>query len=676
MTHQLKTFQNTYLWLGIFVCAIYLPLFLSGSMVQDDFGFVEHAIARPNFFDLYHFLFSNLFANRPLAPLPIALSTILIGKHYQLYVILNGLIYLTAIFITVNVIKKSVGDTPALIFGILASIPVISMPTVVSPINLITASTALLYWSIALSLIASYCQLGGTWKYVLSIFLYISSLLTYEITFPLGVMLAFFPAIIYRNNDFTNLISYFFKFIAPIICALFIVLLWQKLIGPIFFIDQSRLNINFHKFPEHLYSWLDIFILHLPNLFSKSIRMTSLYDWFSSAIALTGLIYFFIFSPSEKLNTKNKLFFLFASVLTLLTASLILILSSSGSDIGGYQSRALSPTWIGLAFVMAALYSCLPRLWIRKILIVLLMAFICLSSNSFSISRDNYIDSWRIQRAIIDDFINKMQAEEVPRDAYILGNLPNYPINNFNNELIFSVEWDFGAAIRIASNNRILHASVMDARGGLFHNIRIINDKIYINDSDAFNTNNLWLYDYNYKTNASSLLPIKNITMMQEALDALGVPRFVGKVGKNSNTVINQKLDFSKKWYFDNEFFKSGWSINESWGRWSDGQKAKLILPMPPNEPRTIEFNLRAFVVPSHPSQRVLITLNNYPPQEFILKDFDNNLITIKLPKNIGDAPEMRVEFTLPDAVSPSKINSQDSDQRNLGIGIKSATFR
>lgn len=676
MTIQSKTFQNTYLWLGIFVCAIYFPLFLSGSMVQDDFGFVEHAIARPNFFNLYHFLLSNLFANRPLAPLPIAISTILIGKHYQLYVILNCLIYLTAIFITVNVIKKSVGDISALIFGILASIPVISMPTVVSPINLITASTALLYWSIALSLITSYCQLGGTWKYVLSIFLYISSLLTYEITFPLGVMLALFPAIMYRDNDSTSFISYFLKFIAPIIFALFIVLLWQKIIGPTFFIDQSRLNINLQKIPEHLYSWLDIFLLHLPNLFNKSFRMASLYDWFSSAIAVMGLIYFYTSNPSEKLNSGNRFIFLYASVLTLLAASLILILSSSASDIGGYQSRALSPTWIGLAFVIAAFYSYLPRPWIRKILIVPLMAFICFSSNSFSISRDNYIDSWKTQRAIIADFIKKMQFEGVLKDAYILGNVPNYTKNNFNNELIFSVEWDFGAAIRIASNNRILHASVMDTRGGLFHNIRIINDKIFINDSDAFNTNNLWLYDYNYKTKDSSLLRIKNMTMMQDALDALGVPRFIGKAGKGSNISLNQTLDFSKKWYFDNEFFKSGWSINESWGRWSDGQKAILILPMPTSVPRTIEFNLRAFVAPSHPRQQILIAVNNYPPQDFILNDFDNSLIAIKLPKNIGDEPEMRIEFTLPDAVSPSKINSQDSDQRNLGIGIKSAIFR
>jgi hypothetical protein len=103
---QLTAFKNTYLWLGIFICTIYLPLFLSGSMVQDDFGFVEHAIARPNFFDHYYFLLSHLFANRPLAPLPITISTIVIGKDYSLYVIFNGVIYLTAIFITVNVIKK------------------------------------------------------------------------------------------------------------------------------------------------------------------------------------------------------------------------------------------------------------------------------------------------------------------------------------------------------------------------------------------------------------------------------------------------------------------------------------------------------------------------------------------------------------------------------------------
>jgi hypothetical protein len=550
------------------------------------------------------------------------------------------------------------------------------MPTVVSPINLITASTSLLYWSIALSLITSYCQLGGAWKYGLAIFLYISSLLTYEITFPLGVMLALFPAIIYRDNGPTSFISYFLKFITPIISALFIVLLWQKIIGPIYFIDQSRLNINLQKIPEHIYSWLDIFLLHLPNLFAKSLRMTSVYDWFSSVVATMGVLYLFKFSPLKKINMANKNTFLFASVLTLLSSSLILILSSSGSDIGGYQSRALSPTWIGLAFVIAALYSFLPRILIRKILIFPLIALICLSSNSFSISRDNYIESWKIQKAIIADFIKKMTIEGVPKDAYILGNLPNYPKNNFNNELIFSVEWDFGSAIRIASNNKILHASVIDTRGELFHNIRIIKDQVFINDSDAFNTNHLWLYDYNPQANSSSLINIKNISALQDALDTLVVPRYVGRIGKNSNISVNQSLDFSKKWYFDNEFFKSGWSINESWGRWSDGQKAILILPVPPGDPRTIEFNLQSFITPSHPRQRVSISVNNNTPQEFVLNQFDNNLINIKVPKIDDGKFEMVLEFILLDAISPNKINIHDSDQRNLGIGIKSAVFR
>lgn len=676
MNKRVIDFRSPLIWLGIFLAFIYGPLAISGSMVQDDFGHLAHALTITNFSDYYHSLLTKSFANRPLAPLPIALATNLIGKNYSLYVSLNILIFLAAISIIVYLLRKCIGIYPATIFGLVAAIPAISMPTIVSPINLITGTTSLLYWAFAMWLITQFQISGGRWKYFFAYSAYICSLLTYEITFPLGIMLFLFPAIVGHERSSLTLRQYFMRFGSPILLALVIALIWQKIISPAYLIDQSRLHISPEKILSYLESWFDIFRLHLPALFYKSLKTSTAYDWLTCVLALIAMALSLRMRDKDEKSNNQRLIFLFASTFTLLAASLILVLSSSASEVGGYQSRALSPTWLGLSFFAAALGCISVNRIAKKILFILLATFICFSCNTFSIQRDNYIESWRIQTRIIEDLLSKIQSQGVPKGAVILGNLPNYTPNNFNNEIVFAVEWDFDAAIRLASNDFIGHGSVIDTRGGNFHDIRIINNRIILNNSDYLDSKKLWVYDFDQKKNQGRLIKVGDTFIMQSILDSLNTPRYIGRPGKEANFQKNESLDFSKKWYFDNEFFKSGWSINEGWGRWSDGQKAILILPVPADEPHSIEFNLQSFVSSGHPRQRVLVSVDNNASQEFVMKKFDSNFINVIIPEGTRNKTEAVIEFTLPDAISPRKINPNNSDQRNLGVGIKSAVFR
>ena len=117
-----------------FILLTYLPLILHGGIIVDDWGDIAHNLTCANFSDCYLSWFP-LFSNRPLAPLPITTLTFLFETNFSAYLICNTAIYLAAIYLFASVIKKIVTYEAALIFFLLASIPMIAMPLVSSPIN-------------------------------------------------------------------------------------------------------------------------------------------------------------------------------------------------------------------------------------------------------------------------------------------------------------------------------------------------------------------------------------------------------------------------------------------------------------------------------------------------------------------------------------------------------------
>lgn len=116
-----------------------------------------------------------------------------------------------------------------------------------------------------------------------------------------------------------------------------------------------------------------------------------------------------------------------------------------------------------------------------------------------------------------------------------------------------------------------------------------------------------------------------------------------------------------------------GWSYPESWGVWSMGPKAKLILPFPFNvKPKKLELNMRGFTVSEHPLQRVEIWVNGKFSQSVALSEGAPSQIMIDVP--LSNRDYVMIEFKLPDAVSPKKLGIGD-DHRPLGIGLESFMF-
>ena len=116
-----------------------------------------------------------------------------------------------------------------------------------------------------------------------------------------------------------------------------------------------------------------------------------------------------------------------------------------------------------------------------------------------------------------------------------------------------------------------------------------------------------------------------------------------------------------------------GWASAESWGAWSVGHYAKLVLRYPKNYPKTLTLQINAFITPTHPTQSVIVSINSGAKQEFTLNKAQENVIILQLPEQ--SAPWLTVNFEFPHALIP-KEHGFGPDDRTLAIGLVSATFR
>jgi hypothetical protein len=115
-----------------------------------------------------------------------------------------------------------------------------------------------------------------------------------------------------------------------------------------------------------------------------------------------------------------------------------------------------------------------------------------------------------------------------------------------------------------------------------------------------------------------------------------------------------------------------GWSQPESWGVWSDGVRAQLLLQMKPEDFSTgvrIQFSFNSYVSKTR-EQRLEISLagrklasrtfNESQPQQLVEINLDASSINL--------FAATRVDLSIPDAIAPAE--SGGADKRQLGVGL------
>jgi len=141
-------------------------------------------------------------------------------------------------------------------------------------------------------------------------------------------------------------------------------------------------------------------------------------------------------------------------------------------------------------------------------------------------------------------------------------------------------------------------------------------------------------------------------------------------------TQIKQEIIFNKAFEINKDYRLNGWSKTiESWGTWSNGADSQIIIPLPKNAHiKTLTLNLRAFVNPRQPTQKVDIRINGSISYSFSLSSFEDNKIVLPIPPLSLKQGYVALKFEYPNAASPKQFDLGDDD-RVLAVGLKSVLF-
>ncbi|TVT85781.1 DUF6311 domain-containing protein [Pseudomonas sp. H3(2019)] len=148
--------------------------------------------------------------------------------------------------------------------------------------------------------------------------------------------------------------------------------------------------------------------------------------------------------------------------------------------------------------------------------------------------------------------------------------------------------------------------------------------------------------------------------------------------GRSMQSVPLIKLGQQQWFNYKTPHLAQGWSPPETWGTWSEGEEADILLRVPP-QAQSIVIDALAFVLPMHLGQNVVFTINGVPAFSTRLTRIQDNRIEIPLTAAIHEAIArdtlMRIHVQLPDAISP-KLLGLGEDPRVMGLGVKSLTVQ
>jgi hypothetical protein len=122
------------------------------------------------------------------------------------------------------------------------------------------------------------------------------------------------------------------------------------------------------------------------------------------------------------------------------------------------------------------------------------------------------------------------------------------------------------------------------------------------------------------------------------------------------------------------DYTSSGFSVPETWGIWTEGNRAVLEFKADVGSDLTLTLTNYAYVLAKHPLQRTEVIVNGHSLQS--LSYIQPGVIetrVIRIPTAV-QRPDGRltIELLLPDAVTPSELG-QPADNRRLALGLVSA---
>jgi len=518
----------------------------------DDWGVTGAARSISSFWDIGK-IYSPLNIYRPLAQPILTFASAAFKTYAPAYIIFHLSFFISAILLSSAVFRKVFGFRFALIFALFAAMPIISSSFIFSPAMQLIAGVSIFGWALSFWLLHNYLERGDKkylyWSYLV-LFLF---LLVYEIILPLIVATLFLPIIVYRKRigipDKSAWIS-FWKHVFWLSCILITIFVYQKMIAPHFFgVSYSRFGASLSfgsllRGAASIQSWLIAMFGDLPRLLYRGIAhfgypLLARMDWWILLFLIISI--FWLISKLPKISdTSIRYVFLFAGAVFLAGASLY-FLSGATASLSGYENRGLSSSWFGIALLFAAIGEKLAR---TKFFVVIPIVLI-LVVTVFLAQRDAYINSNTLQKEILKDVVEKISRQDGRNNLIVLGNVPWYMKNNFNNEAVFIVSWDFGAAVDMVSGGKIANGNelqIQKIHGGL---VKLMDDKIVLDDGWEIGSDKLdklYYYEFNIQNGESSLIKVDSFKNFQNIVTGIENHPINDIPSKELNTLAGVKI--------------------------------------------------------------------------------------------------------------------------------------
>jgi hypothetical protein len=123
-------------------------------------------------------------------------------------------------------------------------------------------------------------------------------------------------------------------------------------------------------------------------------------------------------------------------------------------------------------------------------------------------------------------------------------------------------------------------------------------------------------------------------------------------------------------------YLLSGWSVPETWGVWSEGRSAQILLPCYAREDQHLKIALRmhGLIFPQHPTQTVTVKINGIPAGTLTF-DLGNKLgwYEIDVPEHLiaksNQVSLFQIDLHVQDPARPRDLGISE-DVRDLGVGL------
>jgi hypothetical protein len=393
----------------------YLPIFLFGYFIQDDFGIVSLHNKEPIDALKYVCAVNN---NRPLSCVYHTFLTRL-PSIFQFYFFFTLLLYIFFIFNVVKIFDFIIDDIfLKKLFLTFLIFPFFSYTVLYSPAMQSMGVFALVLWSISLLLLKQFITNNSKTYLFFSYLFILLMLLTYESPAPLLGLSIFFPLFFKKKIKL-----FYINFLIIIFLCILMLFIQKSFFPKIFNVDLSRMKINVNEYEKIAYLVFINLVLTINIIFySVEIALKAFLNLFKNIHYLTlfqiFLIIFvfyknFYFRTFYKKNKNNKylllvIFLVFFSVIFLNAA--MHALANTGLEFTQYNNRALVSLSFIFSLTIVLVYK-LVNFNNRKLFNFILICLFSVPIVNFIYFQNNLIKERFDAKYIYSEFLNSKKSE-------------------------------------------------------------------------------------------------------------------------------------------------------------------------------------------------------------------------------------------------------------------------